>query len=113
MSNSLTSAMRVSPRKLTWLTALTLEAGLVPFVAGSPGTGKSAIVHQLSKAGNLKLIDHRLSTSDPTDLSGLPHFVNGEAHFAPFAGLFPIEGISVIPEGYDGWLLFLNFRVSV
>ena len=108
MSNSLTSAMRVTPRKLTWLVAMTLEAGLVPFIAGNPGIGKSSIVHHLAKAGNLKLIDHRLSTSDPTDLSGLPHFVNGEAHFAPFTGLFPIEGISVVPEGYDGWLLFLD-----
>jgi hypothetical protein len=108
MSNSLTSAMRISPRKLTRLVALTLEAGLVPFIAGSPGTGKSTLTHQLTKAGNLKLIDHRLSTSDPCDLSGLPHLVNGEAHFAPFAGLFPIEGMSVIPEGYNGWLLFLD-----
>lgn len=102
------SAMRVSPRKLTWLVALTLEAGLVPFISGSPGTGKSAIVKQLAKAGNLKLIDHRLSTSSPEDLSGLPHFVNGQAHFAPFAGLFPIEGMTEIPEGYDGFLLFLD-----
>lgn len=108
MSNSLTSAMRVTPRKLTWLVAMTLTAGLVPFISGSPGTGKSAIVHQLSKAGNLKLIDHRLSTSAPEDLSGLPHFVNGEAHFAPFTGLFPIEGMTEVPDGYDGWLLFLD-----
>lgn len=100
--------MRVTPRKLAWLVAMTLEAGLVPFITGSPGIGKSAITHQLAKAGNLKLIDHRLSTSAPEDLSGLPHFVNGEAHFAPFAGLFPIEGMSEIPEGYDGWLLFLD-----
>ena len=100
--------MRVTPRKLTWLVALTLEAGLVPFISGSPGIGKSAIVKQLAKAGNLKLIDHRLSTSAPEDLSGLPHFVNGQAHFAPFAGLFPIEGMTEIPEGYDGFLLFLD-----
>lgn len=100
--------MRVTPRKLAWLVAMTLEAGLVPFITGSPGIGKSAITHQLAKAGNLKLIDHRLSTSAPEDLSGLPHFVNGEAHFAPFAGLFPIEGMTELPEGYDGWLLFLD-----
>lgn len=61
--------MRVTPRKLTWLVAMTLEAGLVPFIAGNPGIGKSSIVHHLAKAGNLKLIDHRLSTSDPTDLN--------------------------------------------
>jgi hypothetical protein len=100
--------MRVTPHKLTNLVALTLEAGLTPFITGSPGTGKSAIVNQLAKAANLKVIDHRLSSSDPTDFSGLPHFVGGQAHFAPFAGLFPIEGISTVPEGFNGWLLFLD-----
>lgn len=84
----------------------TLRAGLVPFLAGSPGIGKSDIIHSIAKELNLKVVDHRLSTSDPTDLSGFPSIVNGKADYIPFE-LFPVEGTEV-PKGYDGWLLFLD-----
>lgn len=84
----------------------TLRAGLVPFLAGSPGIGKSDIIKEIAKELNLKVVDHRLSTSDPTDLSGFPAIVNGKADYIPFE-LFPVEGTEV-PEGYDGWLLFLD-----
>lgn len=83
-----------------------LKAGLVPYIAGAPGIGKSDIVRHVASELNLKVIDHRLSTSDPTDLSGLPAIVNGSATFTPF-DLFPIEGCEV-PDGKDGWLLFLD-----
>ncbi|APC46035.1 ATPase [Vibrio phage vB_VspP_pVa5] len=83
-----------------------LNAKLVPYVAGAPGIGKSDIVRQVAQELNLEVIDHRLSTSDPTDLSGLPAIVNGSATFTPF-DLFPIEGCDV-PKGKDGWLLFLD-----
>jgi MoxR-like ATPase len=46
-----------------------LTAGLVPMVAGSPGTGKSEIIHQIAKHFNLYLIDLRLSQCDPTDIN--------------------------------------------
>ena len=52
------------------------------------------------------VIDHRLSTSDPTDLSGFPSIVNGVATFIPFE-MFPLEG-QELPEGKDGWVLFLD-----
>ena len=47
----------------------TLKANLVPYLAGSPGVGKSAVAHQLAKKFNLKLIDIRLSQEDPTVLN--------------------------------------------
>ncbi|WWE95464.1 ATP-binding protein [Escherichia phage UE-S5b] len=84
-----------------------LQAGNVPFLTSSPGMGKSAIIRSVAEEFGMKLIDHRLSTSAPEDLSGLP-FRNGDrAEFIPFADLFPIEG-DEIPEGYNGWLLFLD-----
>jgi hypothetical protein len=55
----------------------------------------------------LELIDHRLSTSEPTDLSGLPQFVDGKARFAPFDELFPIQG-TPLPKGKNGWMVFLD-----
>ena len=56
----------------------------------------------------LEVIDHRLSTSAPEDLSGLPRFnERGYAEFAPFADLFPIEG-TPLPEHKQGWMLFLD-----
>lgn len=83
-----------------------LNAGLVPFIQSSPGIGKSSIVRQIASEYNLELIDHRLSTSDPTDLSGFPHFENGVASFVPF-NVFPVEGTK-IPKGKNGFLLFLD-----
>ena len=84
-----------------------IKAGLVPFIQSSPGIGKSSIVRQIAEEFNLKLIDHRLSTSDPTDLLGLPHFENGKAVFSPFRDLFPLED-TPLPKGKDGFLLFLD-----
>lgn len=102
---------RVTPRKAVAMIQECLEVGLVPFLQGSPGIGKSAIGNSLTKTFNLAPVDHRLSTSVPEDMSGLPYFEDRPygkvACFAPFADLFPIEGMP-LPKGKDGWLLFLD-----
>ena len=88
-----------------------MHAGLVPFVQSSPGMGKSSIVRSLSDELNLKLLDNRLSTLAPEDMSGLPEFYDTpagrRARFVPFGDLFPIEG-DPIPEDKNGWLVFLD-----
>lgn len=116
---------RATPRLAREYTLDCLYAGLVPFLQSSPGLGKSSIMKSIAKELNLKIIDHRLSTSAPEDLSGLPRFDDdGYAYFAPFAGLFPVVGTKlpvkhkavldehgkVIKEAeyYDGWLIFLD-----
>lgn len=83
-----------------------IKVRLVPMMEGSPGTGKSEIVHQIAKHYNLKVIDLRLSQCDPTDLLGFPRIKGDRAGYAPME-TFPIEG-DPIPEGYEGWLLFLD-----
>lgn len=83
-----------------------MQARLVPFIQGSPGLGKSAIVKEIANEYGLKLIDCRLSSMEPTDLQGLPWIQDGTAKFNPF-DVFPLED-SPIPEGYSGWLLFLD-----
>lgn len=108
----------VSPRVMREYALDCLYAGLVPFIVGSPGVGKSEIVASIAKELNLKLIDHRLSTSPPEDLSGLPRFTeDGFAVFAQFKDLFPLEGMELpdkldssgkVVGKYDGWLLFLD-----
>ena len=96
-----------NPRQVKQFIVETLQAGLVPYVKSSPGGGKSSLFRQTADDFNLELIDHRLSTSAPEDMTGLPHFKDGKALFAPFEGLFPIED-TPLPEGKDGWLLFLD-----
>lgn len=83
-------------------------AGLVPMIHGSPAIGKSEVVRQFAEDYNLKLIDIRLSQSDPTDLNGFPAF-NADGTRAGYAPMdtFPLEG-DTIPEGYDGWLIFFD-----
>ena len=98
---------RSKPRKIREFTLDCLYANLVPFITASPGVGKSSIMHSIAKELNLFVIDHRLSTSAPEDMSGLPQFKDGYATFAPFIDLFPLKSCK-IPDGYDGWLVFLD-----
>lgn len=85
-----------------------LKARLVPMIKGSPGIGKSQIVHEVAKAFGLKVIDLRLAQCDPVDLMGFPAIdpVTGKAKYAPM-DTFPVVG-DEIPKGYNGWLLFLD-----
>lgn len=84
----------------------TMQSGLVPFMTGSPGIGKSSIYHEVARLGKLKVIDLRLSQCDPTDLNGYPTIVNGKACYVPF-NTIPVEK-DTIPDGYDGWMLLLD-----
>jgi hypothetical protein len=106
MSSTGLSAFTCTPRRVKKFIIRCMMSGLVPFVQSSPAMGKSAIVASIAKEYSLELIDHRLSTSAPEDLSGLPHFENGVASFTPF-DTFPTED-TPLPEGKQGWLLFLD-----
>ena len=96
--------VRVS-QAISMITAF-IRAHLVPMLIGSPGIGKSNIIHQIAAEYKLKVIDLRLSQCDPTDISGFPTITGNRAGYKPM-DTFPIEG-DVIPEGYNGWLLFLD-----
>lgn len=85
---------------------LCIDSNLTPFIQGSPGLGKSAIVKEIAAERNLKLIDVRLSQCDITDLNGLPKTDGKKATFIPF-DTFPVEG-DELPEGRNGWLVFLD-----
>jgi hypothetical protein len=117
---------KCKPRQVRKFVIDCIQAGLVPYIQSSPGMGKSAITKQIARDFNLWLIDHRLSTSEPTDMTGLPMFVDGRAKFAPFSDLFPLQndplprhlsqrtkdasGRDVLVAGpeYEGWLLFFD-----
>lgn len=107
----MTDLYRCTPRQVRGFIKDCLYAGLVPFVQSSPGMGKSSIMRSVADELKLKMIDHRLSTSAPEDLSGLPSFqiINGitSAAFVPFGDIFPLEK-SVLPDGHQGWMLFLD-----
>lgn len=100
------TSLRSSVRQTRGFVAEILQAGLVPFVRSSPGMGKSALVRSIADEYGMVLIDIRLSTCAPEDLTGLPFFDNGIAKFMPF-DIFPIEG-TPLPEGKNGWLIFLD-----
>ena len=102
-----TSLYRSSPRDAKSFVIDCIQAGLVPFLQSSPGMGKSSIMAEIANEFNLVMIDHRLSTSAPEDLSGLPQLADGKANFVPFSDLFPIAGTPQ-PAGKEGWMLFLD-----
>ena len=96
----------VTPKIAEQMLKLCINAGVTPFIQSMPGLGKSSIVKKIAEEAKLKVIDVRLSTCDVTDLTGLPKLTDKEAKFVPF-NFFPVEG-TPIPEGYNGWLLFLD-----
>jgi len=51
---------------------------------GSPGIGKSSVIHQMGKNNNRKIYDIRLALLDPTDLRGIP-FYNPKTNSAQWA----------------------------
>ena len=122
MSTPTLVTMKVKPRQCREFLLDILHARQVPIVTSSPGVGKSSIIKGVSKQLNLKTIDHRLSTSEPTDMTGLPNFDEfGKAYFAPFSQIFPIvgdklpttptwddQGVINGEHQYDGWNLFLD-----
>ena len=73
-----------------------LKAGLVPYVAGSPGLGKSAMFAAICRKYNLKMIDIRLAQEDPTCINGFPDLSNGRSSYLP-PERFPLAGIDELP----------------
>lgn len=94
-----------------------IRAGIVPFLRGSPGIGKSAIMKEIAKDFNLKFIDVRLSQVDPTELQGFPTIdkSSGKASYIPM-DIFPLSSDPKpsytddqgTVHNYSGWLLFLD-----
>lgn len=98
--------MQVKSSQAVRMITTAIKAKVVPYLKGSPGTGKSQLVHQIAENYNLELIDIRLSQADPTDLAGFPIIVGEKADYAPMKH-FPIEG-DPLPPGKAGWLIFLD-----
>lgn len=83
-----------------------LKVGLTPMVASSPGMGKSDIFRSIAEEFRLKIIDIRVSQCEPVDMQGYPGVINNRMTFH-IPEYFPTES-DVIPQGYEGWLLFLD-----
>ena len=98
--------MQVRISQATSMLTKYLQAKLVPMLTGSPGIGKSQIIHKIAEDFNLKVIDLRLSQCDLTDLLGFPQITGSKAGYVPM-DTFPIQGDKV-PDGYSGWMLFLD-----
>lgn len=105
--SSIDTIYECTPRQVREYVLDCLYAGLVPIIQSPPGMGKSALVKSIFRQLNLFKIDHRASTSDPTDFNGLPGFSNGKAMFHPFEEIFPVED-TPIPDGYEGFGIFLD-----
>lgn len=107
--------MKVTLDKAAQLITALMHANVPVNLIGSPGVGKSDVIKQVAESMDLKVIDFRLSTADPTDLSGLPFMHNGRSTYLPNEA-FPLETDPLptykdsagIEHTYKGWLLFLD-----
>jgi len=104
---------RCTPRQVREYIIDIFEADLVPNVISSPGMGKSTIHRQVCNELDLMMIDHRISTSESTDFTGLPQYTaDGYARYAPFREIFPLEG-TPMPRDLkgrlmQGWCIFFD-----
>jgi MoxR-like ATPase len=98
----------LNPTQLTEQLDYVFKSKLVPYIKSRPGEGKSDIIKQYAKEHGLLVIDIRLAQATPEDLHGFPVYdpETKQASFVPF-NQFPLESCQ-IPEGYQGWLLFLD-----
>ena len=106
------SAKTVNTRQCLQLIIECWLAGLVPYVKSSPGIGKSSLFALATAQLNLYMIDHRISTSAPEDLTGLPRFTTDEngrtkAEFVPFKDIFPTIDMG-LSEEYEGYAIVLD-----
>lgn len=113
ISENISSLKAVSPRMAKKLATEYIWAGLVPYIEGSPGIGKTEVVEQIADELNLKLLEYSTATGEPVDVTGLPDFEDGKAVFRPFKDNFPTYDVPLPtkPDGkskYDGWLIFLD-----
>jgi MoxR-like ATPase len=101
-------AITVTPSQAAQCLVDSIKAKIVALLTGSPGTGKSSLIRAIAKEYKLKVIDFRLAQCDPVDLLGFPDInrQTGKASYVPM-DVFPLEG-DPVPEGYSGWLLFLD-----
>lgn len=109
MSNS-SVAYTCTPRQARKFVVEAMDAGLVPFLQSSPGVGKSSIMEGISNDFSLELLDERLSTREPVDLSGfaMPNKEGTRARYMPLEDFIPLEKLDQIPAGKNGWFLFLD-----
>lgn len=84
---------RVSLSKAAQFIKTCLQARVTPYISGSPGMGKSAIVQAVCDSLCLKMIDIRLAQEDPTTINGFPELRNGRSVYLP-PRLFPLAGDS-------------------
>ena len=103
-----TNIMQLSPSEVYEFVTAALTLKQVPYVAGPAAIGKSQVIHQVAEDINACMIDLRLSQMLSEDMTGFPEHdkERGKATYLPF-DTFPLEG-DPIPEGNDGWLLFLD-----
>ena len=101
--------MEITPKDAVSGLKRLFNANKVPMLIGSPGIGKSDLINDLAKSVNVEVRDLRLAQADPTDLLGFPIVDkdNTRMKYAP-PSLFPIEGLDKLPEGKNGWLIFLD-----
>lgn len=97
---------RCTPSELKQYITKVLNVNLVPAVWGSPGIGKSHVIRDIANELNLWVIDLRLSQLEAVDLNGLPDRQDARLVWLPPAAI-PLD-TDRIPDGYSGWLLFLD-----
>jgi len=109
------TVFQCTPRETKRLIIEAMLADLVPFVQSSPGIGKSSIARGISREFGMKLLDERLSTREPVDLSGfaMKNEQGTRARYMPLEDFVPLQGFDEIPkdengEDYEGWLLFFD-----
>lgn len=85
------------PSQIVSALEVLIDAGQPVMLHGSPGVGKSQVVHQVAKKKGISMIDLRLSQLDPVDLRGVPS-VDTKEHITTWnrPNFLPTEGKGIL-----------------
>lgn len=90
--NAVTNTLALKPSQLQALLAKTIPARLPVMITGSPGIGKTDIVHKAANDANADCVVMHPIVSDPTDFKGMPWiFVKDGMPCADFVAFGELE----------------------
>lgn len=92
----------ITPRTLIKMLRVAVKNGIKMLITGSPGLGKTAIVKQIAKEMNHKLIISHPQIKQRQDFQGMPTVENGKGKFIPF------DDLRAILDATEPTVLFLD-----
>jgi hypothetical protein len=100
-------AFDATPAEIPSIAHAVLSAGLVPYIMGPPGLGKSTMLAALSTVHGRKFHDLRLAYYSPTDVAGMPYLGEEQGD-----AVMKFAQMGLMPRDPGGFLFLDEFPLA-